>query len=105
VLAPGEALVDVEPLGEHARALADGPGLLVGVVTQHRRGPLGGPDEIEQHVDGRRLPRAVGAEEAEDLPLPDFHVDPAQGLDVAEALGDPVEFDGCHCPWCYPPHL
>ena len=50
--------------------------------------PVVGPREPEDHVDGRGLAGAVGAEEGDDLALLELEVDAAHGLDGAEGLGD-----------------
>ena len=54
--------------------------------------PADGRQQRREHVHGRRLARAVGAEEAVDLARADLEVDAVDGLDAAlelahEALG------------------
>src|SRR6266498_3639735 len=50
--------------------------------------------QAEQHAHGRGLARAVGAEEAEHVPLVHLEVEVAHGLDPAVALGQPLGADG-----------
>ena len=55
--------------------------------------PCGRLRQAEQHVDGRGLAGAVGAEEGDDLALLDLQVDAAHGLHGAEVLGEPGDAD------------
>ncbi len=57
------------------------------------RGAAVGALQAEQDANGRGLPSAVGAEEAEDLTLGDAERDPVERVDVAEALGETVDLD------------
>src|SRR5256712_6756264 len=71
-------------------------------VTDHCLGPLGfrrdvdaphtgaagsGPQEANQHLDGSRLPRAIGAEESEQLPGRDLQVQVLHRRQAPVALG------------------
>src|SRR5690606_22964097 len=56
--------------------------------TLHLDGPFVWLQLAEDAVEQRRLARAVGADEAEDLALVHVEGDAAHGLDAAEALGD-----------------
>ena len=47
----------------------------------------------QQHADRRGLPRAVGAQEAVDLALPDPQVEAVQRLDLPEALDEALGLD------------
>src|SRR4051794_7854158 len=71
--------------GQHAeRAARHG-------AAQHVEPPRGGPDETEQHPDGRRLPRAVGPEEPEHGAVRHDEVDVVDGhLPAVETLGQPA---------------
>ena len=51
--------------------------------------------QAEQHVDGGGLAGAVRTEEGHHLARRDVQVDPANGLDVAEALVQAGHPDGC----------
>ena len=48
------------------------------------------------HAQQRRLPRAGGADEADDVVLRDFEVDASQHLDLAEGLVDVFEAESAH---------
>ena len=52
-----------------------------------------GLEQPEQHVDRRRLARAVRPEQRDGLARRDGDVDPAHGAHVAEGLGEPVQLD------------
>ncbi len=96
VFAPGEAVVDVVPLREHARSIADGDALVLGVHPEDANRPVGRADEVEEHVDRRRFPRAVRSEEAEHSAFGDREVEVPDGGHVAEPLCHPVEVDCGH---------
>ena len=53
-----------------------------------------GAQEPEQHADGGRLARAVGAEEAVHLPRADGEVEPVERALGAERLDEPADRDG-----------
>ena len=63
-------------------------------LPEHGDGAGGGVGEAEDHVDRRGLAGAVGAEERDDLPLPDLQVDAADGVDRAEVLAQSRRRDG-----------
>ena len=54
----------------------------------------GGIAEALEHLDGRGLPGAVGAEEGEDPAARHLEVDAADGLDVAVRDAQPADADG-----------
>ena len=56
------------------------------VAAEHGRGAAVGAQQAEQDADGRRLPRAVRAEEAVHLALADGEVEAVEGDGVAERL-------------------
>ena len=86
VLAAGQKGVECGLLQGGADRRAHLRALLDDVESRHARGARGGWQERRQHVHRGRLPRAVRAEEAEDLPGRDAQVDPVHGLDPALVL-------------------
>src|SRR5438034_705792 len=54
----------------------------------------GGREHAAEDLEGGGLPRAVRADEPEDLADGDLEVDPANGLDRAVALIEPPDPDG-----------
>jgi len=96
ILPTQKRVVEAVALGEDAGALADVGGAGLRVEAEHLDGPARRPDEIEQDVDGRRLARAVRAEEAEDLAALDGQIEVVHGRLVAEALGQARRLDGRH---------
>jgi hypothetical protein len=74
---------------EHAPDRPGGVGEVVVTATVHERAARGRSHEAEQHAQGRRLPRAVGAEEPGDRAGLDDEAQVVDGEDVAEALGEP----------------
>ncbi len=55
--------------------------------------PARRPDEVEQGADRRRLARAIGPEEAEDLALVDLEIDVDDPALRAVVLGEPLGLD------------
>ena len=53
----------------------------------------GGPENARDHPDGGRLPRAVGAEQAEELAAGHVQVDAVDRGELAVALGELVQPD------------
>ena len=51
-------------------------------------------EDVEHHADGRRLARAVGAQQAEDFAGVDVEGDIGNGLDRAEALAEAGKLNG-----------
>ena len=68
-LAAGLEVVEPRLLQRDADAAADGGGLTGDIEAGDLRAARGGAEQRRQHADGGRLAGAVGAEEAEDLPL------------------------------------
>ena len=110
-------LVDRARVGEEARGVRHGLAdreVLEQAAGLHHRGDEAAGDRLarleaehldragrglrepEDHVDGRGLAGAVGAEEGDDLALLEGQVDAADGVDGAEVLGDPGDLDGGH---------
>src|SRR5262249_50289331 len=92
-----EKAVEVGLLGQVADllVLAD----VGGGLAEDERLAVGGEEQAEQQLDGGGLPRAVGAEEAEDFALADLDVEGPQGglllaaPEVAVDLGQLARFD------------
>src|SRR5664280_2649895 len=57
-----------------------------GVPAEESDLPGVGPEQAEEHPDGRRLPGAVGAQEAVHLPGGHLHVEAVERGDLAEPL-------------------
>src|SRR5271157_6461522 len=57
------------------------------VETEDSCGPRGGPQDAAQDADQRRLARAVGTDQAEDLAARDVEVDVIQSHVATEPLG------------------
>ena len=68
-----------------------------GIGPEEAGTPGVGPDHAEQDAQGGGLTRAVGAEEARDLPGGDAHVQPIQGAGgagaTAKGLGQALNVD------------
>ena len=77
---------DAHPLAERALAAP-------GVEAEHRDVAGVARAVALEDLDGRRLARAVRAEQAEDLALLDREGDPADGLLVAVGLAQPADVD------------
>lgn len=86
VLAAGEVTVDRGVLAGDADAAADG-GRIAEQVVPGDPGRAGvRAQQRGQQPYGRRLARAIGAEEAADSALRDGQIESAQGVDLAEPL-------------------
>jgi len=80
--------------GKVSHPTPNGDGIRAGAEPQDADRAGVGPDQIQQTADGRRLARAVGAQEAQDLASPDLQVDAAQGLHLAVGFFQPFNLDG-----------
>ena len=91
ILKDAEGAVEGVVLRHHADIAPRQRGLgdHVGAGDAHLAGGREGPGGTD--ADGGRLARAVGAEQAEDLPLADEEVDAVDGDDTLFALVDFVE--------------
>ncbi len=108
----GVDVVDAVQVGEepqhlvdlHARGEREVPGGEADVL--HRRAPLSwegmaeqldgarvGADHPDEHQKGRRLARAVRAEQSDPVAGRDFEVDPGDGLGPPERLRQPMRSD------------
>jgi hypothetical protein len=63
-------------------------------VAHHARPAPRRQHEPGEDVDERGLAGAVGAEEPEELALPDAEADVVEGLQAAVVLGDSLDLDG-----------
>jgi len=73
------------------------------VEAGHQGGARGRPEQGREHVDGRRLARAIGTEKAEELPLRDRERDAVHGREAVERLHQAfgtysVQIDAPLCP-------
>src|SRR5665647_517783 len=68
-------------------------GLAPRVAAEELDVSAAGADEAEDDPDRRRLARSVGAEEAVDLSGGHLEVEPIEGTDRAEGLGQPLGAD------------
>jgi len=84
VLASGRVRVDPGPLSDDTDRATDALRVAEDVVARDDRAPCVGPRERRQDLDRGRLPRPVGAEQAEDRPGLDVQIDP---VERANALG------------------
>ncbi len=85
VLAHGQVVVQREALAHVADAAPHVLGLGQHVEAGDARLPRGRGEQPDQHLDRRRLPRAVGAEEAEHLAGANVERDRVHGGEAAEA--------------------
>ena len=88
VLAAGEHRVERDVLQRDADRGAHLRALLRDVVARDRRAAARRRQERREDLDGRRLARAVGPEEAVDLAGRDVQVDAVDGADAALELAD-----------------
>ena len=94
VLAAGEVLVDRGVLPGETDALAHRLRVVGDVEAEHLGPATVGTEDGREDAHGGGLAGTVGAEQAEDRARRDGQVDAAQGLDLAEALGQALHPDG-----------
>jgi hypothetical protein len=96
VLASRHQLVEGRLLEGDAKELPDSPRLSHHVDPAHPRPAGGRSQQGREDADGRRLARAVAAEEAEDLAFIDGEADAPQRLHARRfvALGQVADLDG-----------
>src|SRR4029450_4445535 len=94
VLAHREILVEAEALRHVADVALDLVRLPANVVTEAGAAAFVGGEQAAQHADGRGLARAIGTEEAVDLPALDAHRQIAHGLAAVEGFRRPSDIDG-----------
>ena len=93
VLVTGHVLVRGVLLRDDAHVPPDVGRLRADVETADRGLAGGRPHHRREDVDGRALTRAVGPQEPEDFALLDLEAHVVDGLELAEALRDPVDLD------------
>ncbi|MEJ0044679.1 MAG: hypothetical protein WDM81_21760 [Rhizomicrobium sp.] len=94
ILADRQILPETELLRHVTDVVLDPFGLGAKVVAEHRALAFRGAEQAAQHADGGGLARAVGAEEAPDLPRRHRDIDVVDRELGAEALGQPTHVDG-----------
>ena len=90
----GEVLVDRGVLPGHADELADHVRVSTDVDAEDAGLAAVDRQQGREHLEGRGLAGAVGAEHAEDLAATDLEVDPVDRPEVAERLDEPGGRDG-----------
>ena len=93
VLRDGEVLIQAEMLGHVADVALDLVGFAANVVAETGAASLVGSEQPAEHADGCGLARAVGAEEAVDLPASHLHGEIAHNLAPVEGFGQPFDLD------------
>jgi hypothetical protein len=93
-LARRDVAVHPGRLQDDADALAQRPRALLWVVSEHRHDPARARAVALEDLDGRRLPGAVGPEQAEDLAGGDLEVQAPHGLVLAVGLAQVANEDG-----------
>ncbi len=91
-----QRLVHRRGLEHHADLLAPAAARECGVGAEHLDAAAVPSAVALEDLDGRRLARAVRAEEAEDLAALDVEVDPAHRLERAVRLAQAADGDGAH---------
>ena len=97
VLGAGEHVVDGGGLAGEADPLLDALGIADDVDAGDDGGAGVGAGEGREHVDGRRLAGAVGAEEREDLAAGDLEVETVEDDLASERLSQAPDVDGGGC--------
>ena len=87
ILLDRQVLVEREPLRHVADLLLDAAALADDVIAEHGSLARVRSEKPADHADGRRLARAVGPEEADDLAGRDLERDVIDGDRLAEAFG------------------
>ena len=94
----GLAAREIGPERHVPRHVGDAPmqrdGVGPWVASQKRSATAVGPQKTEQDADGGGLARAVGTEKSGHLARRDREIEPAEGLNGTEALGEALDFDG-----------
>jgi len=87
VLAAGELAIDGGVLEDDSDGVSNRVPLPFYIISPDGGPSCRGPQHCGQHLDDGALSRAVGAEEAEELPLLDVQVDPVNGSEAVEPHG------------------
>ena len=100
VLRAGQPIVEARVLKDDADRLADQVRPHDHVVTVDDGGPRRRPQHRAEHVDRRRLARAVRPEKAEDLALMNLEFHAGDGDKLAEFANELTGFNRVHgCSW------
>ena len=94
VLLGGQVGIDGRELPGEADQRPHGGGLADDVVAEHARAAAVGFQQRGEDADGRRLARAVRAEDTVDAAAGDGEVHAVHGVCRAEGLDQPVRLDG-----------
>ena len=93
VLAHGQLAIQREGLRHVAHAAPHRQVVRVDRLSEQLGMALAGRQQASEHLHGRGLATAVGAQEAEDLATVDAQIDPVNRREVAKATGEVVGFD------------
>ncbi len=93
IVGSGELVVEADGVGQITDAALDRQRLARRIEAKHAYLAAGNVGQPEQHQDGRRLARAVGAEETENLPPPDGERDVIDGDRLPVGLGEAFGLD------------
>src|SRR5580704_15830803 len=88
VIGGGEVIIEADRVGQIADAAFDRKRLARRIEAEHADFAAGDFRQAEQHQDGRRLTRAVGTEETENLTAPDGERDVVDGDRCAVVFGE-----------------
>ena len=92
-LPTGEPRPERDVAGDIGEPFVERRGLAPRVTAEELDVAAAGADEAEDDPDRRRLARSVGAEEAVDLSGGHLEVEPVEGADRSEGLGQPLGAD------------
>src|SRR5262249_43598137 len=92
-LAAGQVGPQVHVTGHICQPLVQGDGVGPRIAAEHRSLSAVGLEQAEEHPDGGGLARAVGPEEAVDLPAADCQVQSVERAGLAESLRQPGRLD------------
>ena len=95
VLGGGQVLVNRRVLAGDADQLTDAVRFAGHVHAEYPGLPVVDGQQGGEHPQGRRLPRAIGAEDAEDLALAYLKVDSVDRTELAEGLDQAGGVNGC----------
>ena len=90
----GEIRPERQFSGEISDVRAVGRGLDADAFRKHVSGTCRRADQPQQNTNGRRLARAIGTKEPENLTFVDLEADSFEGNDRTVALGERVDANG-----------
>src|ERR1700685_4351464 len=93
VIGGGEGVIKTDRVRQIADAALDRKRLARWIEAEYAHLAAGDFGQAEHHEDGRRLARAIGAEETENLAAPDGERDVVDGDRVAVVLGEVLGLD------------